>query len=63
MDKITVKQEFINKAKENGYDTDYVDGIPYILNVSYETADKFVKQIGYMGSYGVKTKKEDEINE
>lgn len=48
------KQELILKLTEIGYETQLIDGIPYILNVSYSKADKVIKDLGYKRSYGVK---------
>lgn len=48
------KQELILKLTEMGYKTQIIDGIPYILNISYSKADKVIKELGYKRSYGVK---------
>lgn len=52
------KQELIEQLKAMGYETEIVEGIPYIFNLPYPKADKIIKEIGYIGSYGVKDRKE-----
>ena len=48
------KQELIDKLRALGYQAEIIEGIPYIFNVPYSKADKVIKELGYIGSYGVK---------
>ena len=50
------KQELVDKVKSMGYETELIEGIPYIFNLPYPKADKIIKELGYKGSYGVKRK-------
>ena len=53
------KEELVNKLVELGYQAEMIDNIPYVLNVTYSKASKIVKEIGYVGTYGVKNGKGD----
>ena len=53
------KIELVNKLVELGYQAEMIDNIPYVLNVTYSKASKIVKEIGYVGTYGVKNGKGD----
>ena len=48
------KLELIIKLTELGYKAEIIDGLPYILNVTYPKADKLIRELGYKGSYGVR---------
>lgn len=48
------KEELVNKLIELGYKAELIDNIPYLYNISYSKADKVIKDIGYIGTYGVK---------
>lgn len=48
------KLELVIKLTEMGYKAEIIDGLPYILNVSYTQAEKLVKELGYKGSYGIR---------
>lgn len=50
------KKELVEKLAAMGYETELIDGIPYIFNLPYTKADKLIKELGYKGSYGVKRK-------
>lgn len=53
------KEELVTKLIELGYQAELIDNIPYVLNVTYSKASKIVKEIGYVGTYGVKNGKGD----
>ena len=57
------KNKLITKVIELGHRAEIIDGIPYIINMPYSNADKLIKELGYVGSYGVKNRKEDGLNE
>ena len=57
------KQQLLKKLKELGYDADMQDGVPYIFNVSFSIAEKTINEIGYIGSFGVKNKKDMGLKE
>ena len=49
------KEELVTKLKELGFQAELIDNIPFIFNVNrYSEADKAVKELGYVGTYGVK---------
>ena len=51
------KEELVEKLIELGYQAELIDNIPFIFGVSkYSEADKAVKELGYVGTYGVKLK-------
>ena len=51
------KEELVEKLKELGFQAELIDNIPFIFNVNrYSEADKVVKKLGYVGTYGVKLK-------
>lgn len=51
------KKELVNKLTELGYTAELINGIPYIIGMPYAEADRIVKELGYIGSYGVKKNK------
>ena len=55
MDRLS-KQELIDKLIDLGYQAGIEEGIPFIYNLPYPKADKIIKELGYIGSYGVKRK-------
>ena len=48
------KYELISKLQELGFEAAIIDGLPYILNVPYDVADRAIKALNYNGSWGVK---------
>ena len=48
------KQEFIDKLVVMGYKAEIIDGLPYIIGLSYPKADALVRGLGYEGSYGIR---------
>lgn len=49
------KDELITKVKELGYNAAMIDGIPYILDVTYDKAQEIVKSLDYNSTYGVRS--------
>ena len=51
------KEELVNNLNQLGFQAEMLDNIPFIFGVSkYTEADKAVKELGYVGTYGVKLK-------
>ena len=51
------KEELVNNLNQLGFQAELIDNIPFIFGVSkYTEADKVVKELGYVGTYGVKLK-------
>lgn len=48
------KYALVAKLTSLGFKADIIDGLPYILDVSYDTAEKAIKSLGYEQSWGVK---------
>lgn len=48
------KLELVIKLTEQGYKAELIDGLPYIIGLSYPQAEKLVKELGYKGSYGIR---------
>lgn len=48
------KLELIIKLTEQGYKTELIDGLPYIIGLNYPQAEKLVRELGYKGSYGIR---------
>lgn len=48
------KYELIDKLTSLGFEAGIIDGLPYILNVPYDVAERAIKSLGYEQSWGVK---------
>lgn len=48
------KLELIIKLTEQGYKAELIDGLPYIIGLSYPKAEALVRGLGYEGSYGIR---------
>lgn len=48
------KYELISRLRELGFEAEIIDRIPYILNVTYDVADRTIKVLGYNRTWGVK---------
>jgi hypothetical protein len=48
------KYELISRLRELGFEAEIIDRIPYILNVTYDVADRTMKALNYNRTWGVK---------
>lgn len=56
------KEELVMKLKEEGYESELEEGVPYIYGLSYAKAEKVVSSLGYKGTYGIRREPRNEIN-
>ena len=48
------KLDLVIKLIELGYKAEIIDGLPYIIGLSYPKAEALVRGLGYEGSYGIR---------
>ena len=53
------KKELVSKLTELGYTAEIVNGVPIIYEILFSEAEKIIKELGYIGSYGVKKNRPD----